>query len=209
MRSADLVQPRARRTWSAIALLVAIASAAFSIAGSGHATAPEATTEADRHRAAILDDLFAKLKAARSQDEADAVIARIWEAWARSGRDDVDVLISRAVANMAGRHFGLARLLLDEIIELAPNFAEAWNKRATLFYNMGQYQAALDDIATALRLESRHFGALAGRAAIYADTNRWKEALESYRAALAINPFLTSRAKVLPELERRAGERGL
>lgn len=195
----------------ATALLVAgIAGGSIIVTPEGSVGAPPpALTDYERQRAATLDGLFSNLMAARDQAEADNTTARILEAWMQSGRDDVDILVSRAVANMAGRHFGLARLLLDEIIELLPSFVEGWNKRATLFYHMGQYDAALSDIATALTLEPRHFGALAGRAAIYADTNRWKEALESYRAALAINPFLAARDKVLPELERRAGERKL
>lgn len=161
----------------------------------------------ERQRAATLDELFSKLSAAPNQAEADAIAANIWNAWMHSGRDDVDVLLSRAVANMEGRHFGLARILLDEIIELAPSFAEGWNKRAALYYHMGLYDDALSDLGKTLTLEPRHFGAYAARAAIYADTGRWKEALEAYRAALRINPFLATRDKVLPELERQAGER--
>jgi tetratricopeptide (TPR) repeat protein len=169
--------------------------------------APPAAAAQAQQRAATLDALFAKLKSARDQAEADVIAGRIWKAWMASGRDDIDVLLSKAVASMAARHFGLALLLLDEIVDLAPDFAEGWNKRATLHYEMGQYKAALADIAKALELEPRHFGALAGRAAVYVDTGRWVEALEAYRAALAINPYLGARDKILPELEKRAGER--
>ena len=160
-------------------------------------------------RAEALDALFAGLGKASDQAAADVIVAKIWEQWMLSGRDDVDVLMSRVVANMAGRHFGLAFLLAEEVIELEPKFAEGWNKRATIHYHLGRYEAALADIEKALELEPRHFGALAGRAAIHADAERWKEALAAYRAALAVNPFLQRRGTVLRELERKAGERGL
>jgi tetratricopeptide (TPR) repeat protein len=165
--------------------------------------------EANKRRAAALDGLFAELKSARDQSVADEVVAKIWEQWTHSGRDDVDILMSRAVANMAARHFGLAMLLLEEVIGLVPDYAEAWNKRATLHYHMGRYQEALEDIEKTLQLEPRHFGALAGRAAILADSKKWKEALEAYRAALVVNPFLQRRESILRQLEKNAGERGL
>jgi tetratricopeptide (TPR) repeat protein len=134
------------------------------------------------------------------------MVGRIWDIWMRSGRDDTDVMMSRVTANMAGQHYGLALLLLDEVTELAPDFAEAWNKRAALHYRMGDYAGALEDIEKALKLEPRHFGALAVKSAILADMSKWPDALAAYRAALAINPHLTSRHKVLPELERQAAQ---
>lgn len=194
--------------------LVAVAMASVLLvlplpAGRSLANPPVVFEQHAKRRAEALDALFAELKAAHHQTAADAIVARIWQQWMQSGRDDIDVLMSRAVANMAARDFGLSLLLLDEVIDLLPDFAEAWNKRATLYYHMGQYTQALADVERTLQLEPRHFGALAGRAAIHADAQRWKEALEAYRAALAINPFLQQRNVVLPELERKAGERSL
>jgi tetratricopeptide (TPR) repeat protein len=175
----------------------------------GLANPPVADQERATRRAEMLDTLFADLGKASDQAAADAIVARIWDRWMLSGRDDVDVLMSRVVANMAARHFGLALLLVEEVIELEPKFAEGWNKRATLHYQMGRYDESLADIEKTLQLEPRHFGALAGRAAIYADTKKWKDALEAYRAALAVNPFLQRRATVLQMLEKQAGERAL
>jgi tetratricopeptide (TPR) repeat protein len=163
-----------------------------------------AAAQSESREARQLDKLFADLKQASSQEDADKIVGRIWEIWMRSGRDDVDVMMSRVVANMAGQHYGLALLLLDEVTELAPDFAEAWNKRAALHYRMGEYAGALEDIDKAVKLEPRHFGALAVKSAILADMSKWPEALAAYRAALVINPHLASRHKVLPELERLA-----
>lgn len=190
-----------------------LATAAFAAAiGSGCLFAPgpigigamPAAAQSEGRQARDLDQLFADLKQAPTQADADQIAGRIWEIWMRSGRDDVDVMMSRVVANAAGQHYGLALLLLDEITELAPDFAEAWNKRAALHYRMGEYAGALEDIEKAVKLEPRHFGALAVKSAILADMSKWTDALAAYRAALAINPHLASRHKVLPDLERLA-----
>lgn len=171
----------------------------------GIGTTP-AAAQSESRQARELDKLFADLKQASAQEDADKIVSRIWDVWMRSGRDDVDVMMSRVTANMAGQHYGLALILLDEVIEIAPEFAEALNKRAALRYRMGQFPGALEDLETALKLEPRHFGALAIKSAILADLSKWNEALTAYRAALVINPHLASRHKVLPELERQAAQ---
>lgn len=193
------------RSLATAALAAAIMSGVCALDSSSIGATP-AAAQGESRQQRELDKLFADLKQAPTQDEADKIAGRIWEIWMRSGRDDVDVMMSRVVANTAGRHYGLALLLLDEVTELAPDFAEAWNKRAALRYRMGEYAGALEDIETALKLEPRHFGAFAVKSAILADTSKWQEALAAYRAALAINPFLASRHKVLPEVERLAAQ---
>jgi len=193
------------RSLATAALAAAIMSGVCALDSSGIGAAPAAAQSESRQQRE-LDKLFADLKQAPTQDEADKIAGRIWDIWMRSGRDDVDVMMSRVVANTAGRHYGLALLLLDEVTELAPDFAEAWNKRAALRYHMGQLAGALEDIEAALKLEPRHFGALAVKSAILADMSKWQDALAAYRAALVINPHLTSRHKVLPELERLAAQ---
>ena len=189
----------------AIAILAAITVLGWPCASCPLGTTPAVAQSEHRH-ARELDKLFADLKQASTQEDADKVASRIWDIWMRSGRDDVDVMMSRVTANMAGQHFGLARLLIDEVTDLVPDFAEAWNKRGVLRYRMGEFTGALDDLDTALKLEPRHFGALAVKSAILTDMSKWQEALTAYRAALAINPHLASRHKVLPELERQAAQ---
>lgn len=186
-------------------LAAAIISGVCALGSSGIGATP-AAAQSESRQARELDKLFADLKQAPGQEEADKIVGRIWEIWTQSGRDDVDVMMSRVVANTAGQHYGLALLLLDEVTDIAPQFAEARNKRAALHYRMGEYAGALGDIDTALKLEPRHFGALAVKSAILADMSKWQDALAAYRAALAINPFLASRHKVLPELERLAAQ---
>jgi tetratricopeptide (TPR) repeat protein len=198
------------RRFEISSLLATTALAALTALDWPHAVlglgATPAVAQSENRYARDLDKLFADLRQAPSQEDADKIAGRIWDIWMRSGRDDVDVMMSRVTANIAGQHFGLARLLIDEITDLAPDFAEAWNKRAALRYRMGEFTGALDDLETVLKLEPRHFGALAIKSAILADMSKWPDALAAYQAALAINPHLASRHKVLPELERQAAQ---
>lgn len=181
-------------------------SSAQSLPQSPAQTKPEA---GPAHSKARLDALFAALQAAGGDAEAQEVVRDIWETWTMSGRDDVDLLMQQAGGLMQRRHFGMASKLLDEVVALAPSFAEGWNQRATLRFLMGDHAGSEADIARVLALEPRHFGALSGRAMIHTQAERWREALEAYRAALAVNPFLADRHQMVPELERRAGENRL
>lgn len=157
-------------------------------------------------RAAALDAAFDALAKTATDADARDLVAEIWRLWLQSGRADVDALMARALAAMGTRDLGLASLLLDEVVELAPGFAEGWNRRATLRFLMSDHAGSLADIERVLSLEPRHFGALAGRAMIHAAAGRWREAVANYRRALAANPFLPERHRVLPALERKLRE---
>jgi tetratricopeptide (TPR) repeat protein len=173
------------------------------------AQTPPATSIEKEDRGRSLDALFKSLKTAGGDDEADVLVARIWEVWTRSGRADVDRIMEEGIGYLSIQHLGAAHDRFSEAIEAAPDFAEAWNKRATVLFLMREHERSLSDIERVLALEPRHFGALAGRGMIHAHAGRWKEALEAYYQALAVNPFLKERATIIPELERRAGEKPL
>ena len=189
--------------FAAVAILAVSLSGHASLCPAAQAEGQEAAAAA---RQARLDALFTALGGAAGDAEAQEIVREIWETWLQSGRDDVDLLMQQAAAGMGTRNFGVASLLLDEVVGLAPAFAEGWNRRATLRFMMGDYAGSEEDIAKVLALEPRHFGALSGRAMIHMAAQRWREALEAYRAALAVNPFLPERTRVRPELERRIGE---
>lgn len=173
------------------------------------AQAPPAASVADPERARALDALFKGLKAARGDDEADELVGRIWETWTRSGRPDVDRLMEEGIGLLSIHQLGTAHDRFTQAIEVAPDFAEAWNKRSIVLFLMQKHEQSLADIEKVLALEPRHFGALAGRGMIHAHAGRWKEALEAYSQALAINPYLKEREAIIPELERRAREKPL
>ena len=195
-------------SWLVLALLMlAVANGGLLPVWGQSSDVPQGSSSEERARA--LDALFKGLKAARGDDEADAVVARIWEVWMRSGRADVDRLMEEGIGYLSVRQLGAAHDRFSEAIEAAPGFAEAWNKRATVLFLMSEHEQSLSDIEKVLALEPRHFGALAGRGMIHAQAGRWKEALDAYYQALAVNPFLKERATIIPELERRAGEKPL
>ncbi len=135
-----------------------------------------------------LDRLFEQLYHAPDPVVARAVEHAIWNIWLSSDDDVINALMAEGVAAMQRRDYPAALRSFDSMVELAPEFAEGWNKRATLYYLMGAYQNSLDDIVRTLELEPRHFGALSGRGMILHDLGRNEEALTAFEAALDVNP---------------------
>ena len=156
-------------------------------------------------RAQRLDVLFAQLKAAKDQDEGDSIVADIWKVWLQSGSAEMDARMEQATKLMAHGLLPLALGALDEIVGAAPNWAEAWNKRATVLFLLGEHDRSLADIDRVLALEPRHFGALAGVGMIRMDRGELREALAAFRRALAVNPFLRERFGLIPALEKALG----
>jgi len=167
---------------------------------------PPAPSQDAQTRARQLDDLFAGLKAAKTQDDGEAIVAQIWQVWQHSGDPELDAAMERATLVM-GQVPALALPVLDDIVARAPGWAEGWNKRATVLYLMGEYDRSLADIDRVLALEPRHFGALAGLGLIRIEKGKPREALAAFRRALAVNPFLRERFGVIPALEKELGEK--
>jgi tetratricopeptide (TPR) repeat protein len=143
---------------------------------------------ADRTRG--LDFLFGALKAAPDEASAKHVEARIWALWMQTPSDTAALLMARAKAAMDGKQADVALKLLDAVIKLRPEYVEAWNRRATLYYMQNDYSHSLEDIEQVLSREPRHFGALAGLGMIMQDLGDDKRALDAFRKALAVNPHL-------------------
>lgn len=162
---------------------------------------PQNTEEVagDSHRQ-TLDDLFEKLAASKSKQGADLAVASIWRVWLDSGSDTIDLLTRRAIEAIRVEDFESALQILDEVVVLAPDYAEGWNKRATVHYIMRHYDASIFDVRRALALEPRHFGALTGLGTMLKDTGLSKAALGVYRKLLKINPHLEKARKAVEEL---------
>jgi tetratricopeptide (TPR) repeat protein len=137
-----------------------------------------------------LDFLFEALKIAPDADAAKLVESRIWALWLASGSDTTDLLMTRVKAAADGKDLNLAIELLNAVIELRPDYVEAWNRRATLHFTNKDYSASLADIRQVLAREPRHFGALSGLGIIMQEFGEEKLALEAFRRALAVNPHL-------------------
>ena len=109
-----------------------------------------------------LDFLFGALKAAPDDASAKHVEARIWAIWLQTPSDTAALLMARAKAAMEAQKAEVAIKLLDAVIKLRPDYVEAWNRRATVYYLQNDYEHSLQDIEQVLVREPRHFGALAG-----------------------------------------------
>jgi tetratricopeptide (TPR) repeat protein len=171
----------------------------------GQSSVPDQNTAI---RAKRLDALFAGLKSTKVEEEADTIVAEIWRLWLQSGNAEVDAQMQHAVLLM-GSVPAMAMPILDDIVARLPDWAEGWNKRATVLYLIGEYDRSLADCDRVLALEPRHFGALAGIGLIHIQKDELREALAAFRKALAVNPFLKERLSLIPELERLVGERPL
>ena len=156
---------------------------------------------ADRNKG--LDFLFGALKAAPDEDSAKHVEARIWAIWLQTPSDTAALLMMRAKAATDAKQLDLAVKLLDAVIKLRPDYVEAWNRRATLYYLQNDYARSLADIRQVLSREPRHFAALAGLGMIMQDLGDDKRALEAFRKALEINPHLEK----VPELVKQLSEK--
>lgn len=154
----------------------------------------------ERPQPPSLDDLYRRLKNARSEGVANRVAGEIQTRWLRSGSDTVDLLMQRALAAIAAKDVALAQDLLDSIITLKPDYAEAWNQRAVLHFGQRKFDAAIEDVDVVLRLEPRHYGALVGLATILGEYGHKARALEAYRRAIALHPFLKDVTKKIDEL---------
>jgi len=112
----------------------------------------------------------------------------LWALWSRSGDAALDALMARGVAEMQAQAYAAAIATFGEVVKRRPDFAEGWNKRATVYYLAGDYDKSIADCAEVLKRNPRHFGALSGLGQIYTALERYEEALAWYRKALEVNP---------------------
>jgi tetratricopeptide (TPR) repeat protein len=176
------------RSRLAIAIIASLA-----VAGSG------ARADQDDPR---LAPLFEKLKTTSSDDEAKMAERQIWQIWIEHKNPEIARLMRQGMTAMGGDDQEAALDDFDAVVKYDKNFAEGWNKRATIEFVMGDYSASIADIERTLALEPRHFGALAGLGQIYLALDRKALALKAFHAALAINPHLGNVRQTIEELEK-------
>ncbi len=133
--------------------------------------------------------------------------AALWHIWSRSGDHAIDTLFRRGVEQMVASQPVEALATFSEIIRRKPAFAEGWNKRATIYYLLGQYELAMKDCDEVLKRNPNHFGVLAGYGQIYlalGDPDRAQPYLER---ALKLNPNLAAVAATIELIEQRREQR--
>jgi tetratricopeptide (TPR) repeat protein len=135
-----------------------------------------------------LDELFHTLQTSHDSAQLSETEASIWEIWYDSGDEEVDTLMLEASALAAAGELGAAEDLYAHIIQLAPNFSEGWNRRATIRFYMQDYDGSMDDIEQTLKLEPRHFGALWGLGMILGLQQDYQRAIYAFEKLLEIKP---------------------
>jgi tetratricopeptide (TPR) repeat protein len=156
-----------------------------------------------------LDFLFGALKVAPDDATAKAIEERIWALWVVSRSDTTNLLMTRVKTALEQQDTDLALKLLDAIVKIKPDYIEAWNRRATIYYMRKDYGHSLSDIREVLKREPRHFGALAGLGLIMQDIGDDKQALEIYRRALAVYPRLQKIPDVVKTLQEKVEGRDI
>ena len=156
-----------------------------------------------------LDRLFDALKVAPDEESAKYVEGRIWAIWLGSTSDTANLLMSRVKAAVDGEDYDLALKLLNSVIEIKPDFVEAWNRRATVYYVQKDFGRALADIREVLAREPRHFGALSGLGIILQEIGDDRHALDAFRRALAIHPHLERVPEMVKKLSDKVDGRDL
>ena len=156
-----------------------------------------------------IDFLFGALKAAPDDASAKAVEDRIWAVWTGAGNETTNLLMARAKKAADDQDYDLAVRLLSSVIEIKPDFTEAWNRRATVYFLQKDYTNSMADIAKVLSREPRHFGALSGMGLIMQEVGDEKHALDAYRRALEVYPRLKGMEEKVKTLAEKVDGRNL
>lgn len=180
-----------------------VVAAFLALAGSGVAAWAGPTQDAVE-----LDKLFAELKAAEGGESA-RVESEIWRLWSHSGSPAMDLLLERGRKALQQGDYEAALDHLTALTDHAPDFAEGWNQRAIAWYHMGRYGQSVADIQRVLALNPRHFAAMGGFGAILEALDKPEQALEVYRAALAIHPHLKGVDEAVKRLEAKVAGQGI
>lgn len=146
-----------------------------------------------------MDVLFERLRNAPDRPTAVLVENAIWMRWMQSGDEHIDAQLRDAMRRRSSYDFIGALQVLNDIIHRAPDFPEAWNQRATVYFHLQEFEKSLEDVAQALLLEPRHFGAMAGRGVIRYFQGKPVLAARNILQAAELHPYLQE-LNMFPEL---------
>ena len=151
----------------------------------------------------VMADLPAMAQALRDSDPQVRALTEsaMWEVWSRTGEAEIDGLFARGVDQLQMRQLDEAVQTFTRIIARRPDFAEAWNKRATAYFVLGEYEKSLADCDQVMTRNPYHWGALSGYGMIYVEMDQPGRAVEYFEKALAVNPNLTSVQQALETLK--------
>jgi len=169
----------------------------------------QAESKSPQDRDAQLQELYAQLATAPDPARAGALATAIERLWLQSESDTIGVLMARALKAINEKRNDLALRLLDTVVELAPDYAEGWNRRAYVYYLQDRYGSALGDLRRVLALEPKHFRALSGLAQILNDYGQKKNALKAYQELLRIHPHASGAKDAVEKLSVEVEGQGI
>lgn len=158
-------------------------------------------------KAPELESLFDELLVAEDASEATQLESQIWQVWLKAPNDTAEALMSQIVYAMQDGQLMLAIRLSDQLIDSEPEFAEAWNKRATLHYLVGDLDSSVEDIRETVKLEPRHFGAISGLGLIFLKRGQLQNALDAFEQVLKINPQSVNTRRSVEQVTDRLGDK--
>ena len=149
-----------------------------------------------------IDKLFIQLKSALNFENSKKIEDKIWDLWTtHPSKNNLTKLLADGSSAMMDNKLDAAYDKFTEVIELDPNWAEAWNKRATVLYLMGKYELSQADIDKVLMIEKRHFGALTGQGLVQTALKNYQKAIDSYIEAHEVHPFMKSPMIMMEKLQ--------
>lgn len=150
-----------------------------------------------------LDPLFRELASAEYPVTAQQLEKEIWLAWMDSGDESVNRELTAGITAMQSGRLEAAIRRFSEVIDMAPDFAEGWNKRATAYYLNGELAKSMSDIQKTLSLEPRHFGAISGMGLIFLQRGDERAALDAFEEVLKIHPQAPGAGKHAERLRKK------
>ena len=159
------------------------------------------TTLSANERDVELDNLFSELKK-NNPTVSKNIEQKIWTLWSTHPSDEkLTSILNEGSRLMHDKNLFMAISVFTELIEMDPTWAEAWNKRATVYYMVGEFEKSQNDINKVLNLEERHFGALAGQGLVNIQLKNYEKAILSYQQAKEIHPSMQSPEIMIRQIE--------
>ena len=154
----------------------------------------------------MLDTLFAKLQTATDPMAIQSLEGAIWEQWVLVPDGPQRELMVRGIAEMQQRQLKQSVETFSKLIEIAPDLSEAWNKRATAYWLLGNFPASLNDICETVKREPRHFGAYSGLGMIRAEMGEYPRAVAAFELAKKHNPHIVGIDDEIARLKAMGGD---
>ncbi|MBD1160135.1 tetratricopeptide repeat protein [Pelagibacterales bacterium SAG-MED14] len=155
-----------------------------------------------------LNELFIQLKECNSQKQSKILENKIWRLWETHPTNfQLTIDLKEGSRLVQNRNYLKAYNIFSKIIDKDPNWAEAWNRRATTLYLMGKHKNALKDIDIVLKLEKRHFGALIGKGQVYIEMKEYEKAFNSFLESSYINPMNSNTMELIPRISKLISEK--